>query len=125
MKKALVCGAVDLSVPYGQEVKGEDFGSRCRPEAAALYDTVPDDFLVADLRDPAICADVVDQKFDEIYQFAADMGEPVHYLPDCTTRAVMHKQRDINAEYARGARKRNNKEYFISYPRACIRTQSA
>ena len=33
-----------------------------------------DDFLIGDLRDPVICREVIDRRFDEVYQLAADMG---------------------------------------------------
>ncbi|RLA98310.1 MAG: NAD-dependent dehydratase, partial [Deltaproteobacteria bacterium] len=33
-----------------------------------------DEFVIGDLRDPHLVEKVIDQKFDEIYQFAADMG---------------------------------------------------
>ena len=32
-----------------------------------------DEFFEADLRDPNICAQVIDKGFDEVYQLAADM----------------------------------------------------
>jgi GDP-D-mannose 3',5'-epimerase len=33
-----------------------------------------DDFMIGDLRDPYFVRHMVDQRFDEIYQLAADMG---------------------------------------------------
>src|SRR5215210_4536401 len=33
-----------------------------------------DDFVVADLRDPVACKEIVDRQFDEVYQLAADTG---------------------------------------------------
>ena len=33
-----------------------------------------DDFIIGDLRDPALCDSLLDRRFDEIYQLAADMG---------------------------------------------------
>ena len=37
-------------------------------------DTTADDFLKGDLRNINFCEKVLDQKFDEVYQLAADMG---------------------------------------------------
>ena len=36
--------------------------------------TQADDFIIGDLRNPWICIYAVDQRFDEVYQLAADMG---------------------------------------------------
>ena len=33
-----------------------------------------DDFVIGDLRDPYFCKYVIDRRFDEVYQLAADMG---------------------------------------------------
>lgn len=33
-----------------------------------------DDFIIADLRDSYICRQAVDQRFDEVFQLAGDMG---------------------------------------------------
>ena len=37
------------------------------------WDTVADNFIIGDLRDPQIVSNVIDRKYDEVYQFAADM----------------------------------------------------
>ena len=49
-------------------VRGVDLKS---PE---YWDTYADDFVIADLRDPSLVLKVMDRKFDEVYQLAADMG---------------------------------------------------
>src|ERR1035441_133543 len=36
--------------------------------------TPADDFVIGDLRDPLLCRQVIDRRFDEVYQLAADMG---------------------------------------------------
>ena len=38
------------------------------------WDTYADDFIIGDLRDPDLVSKVIDRKFDEVYQLAADMG---------------------------------------------------
>ena len=76
MKTALVCGAggfignhmVKRLKKEGIWVRGVD---RKYPE---FNETAADDFLIGDLRDRHVCLQVVDQHFDEVYQFAADMG---------------------------------------------------
>ncbi|WP_278705547.1 NAD-dependent epimerase/dehydratase family protein [Parabacteroides goldsteinii] len=76
MKTALVCGAggfigshmVKRLKNEGYWVKGVDLKY---PEFSP---TEADDFMIGDLRDTDVCNRAVDRKFDEIYQFAADMG---------------------------------------------------
>ncbi len=76
MKKILVCGAggfigshlVNRLKNEGAWVRGVDLKY---PRYAA---TVADDFVIGDLRDYGLCRAVVDMKFDEVYQLAADMG---------------------------------------------------
>ena len=75
-KKALVCGAGGFIGSHmvkklklegywvrGADVKEPDFSG-----------TEADEFLTGDLTDQAFCDDVTNIEFDEIYQFAADMG---------------------------------------------------
>jgi len=38
------------------------------------WETFADDFVIGDLRDPKIVESVIDFKFDQVYQLAADMG---------------------------------------------------
>ena len=76
MKKVLVLGAggfigahlVNRLKSEGCWVKGVDL--KYPPYA----ETQADDFIIGDLRDPNVCSKAVDQKFDEVYQLAADMG---------------------------------------------------
>ena len=76
MKCALVCGAggfignhlVSRLKQEGFWVRGVDLKY---PE---FSQTEADDFVIGDLRDTALCREIVDRRFDEIYQLAADMG---------------------------------------------------
>jgi len=77
MKKALVCGAggfighhlVKRLKSEGYWVRGVDIKE---PE---FEDTVADNFMVADLREPQACSGALfTQDFEEVYQLAADMG---------------------------------------------------
>lgn len=75
-KTALVCGAggfigshlVKRLKHEGYWVRGVDLKY---PEFSA---TQADDFVIGDLRDQLICREIIDMKFEEIYQLAADMG---------------------------------------------------
>ena len=76
MKTALVLGAggfigshmVDRLKSEGYWVRGVDL------KMPVYADSTADDFMVGDLRSSQVCTQAVDRKFDEIYQFAADMG---------------------------------------------------
>jgi GDP-D-mannose 3', 5'-epimerase len=116
MKRALVCGAGGfIGSHMVKRLKAEGFWVRGVDLKFPIYsDTAADDFLVADLRDAAICANVVDQKFDEIYQFAADMGGAGYIFTGLHDAAVMHNSATINLNMLEAARKRNNKRIFYS-----------
>lgn len=76
MKTALVCGAggfigghlVNRLENEGYWVRGVDIKYHEYTESLA------DEFIKGDLRDPKLVKKVVDQPFDEVYQLAADMG---------------------------------------------------
>jgi len=56
-------------------------------------DVEADDFLIGDLRDPVICREVIDRRFDEVYQLAADMAVQDISLPVTTMRMSCTTQR--------------------------------
>src|SRR5215204_7593216 len=76
MKYALVCGAggfigshlVKRLRQEGFWVRGVDLKF---PE---FSDTAADDFVICDLRDQQSVREVVDRRFTEVYQLAAEMG---------------------------------------------------
>ncbi len=76
MKRALVCGAgVFIGSHMVKRLKREGFWVReVNLKYPRFAPTEADDFTVGDLRDQFLCQRVVDQYFDEVYQFAADMG---------------------------------------------------
>ena len=49
-------------------------GERSRPQISEFGTTVADDFIIGDLRDRSFVDSIIDKKFDEVHQFAADMG---------------------------------------------------
>lgn len=97
-KTALVCGAGGFIGGHlvkhlkrdGCWVRGVDLK---RPEFSP---TAADEFVVGDLRDQAVCRDVVDQPFDEIYQLAADMGGAGYIFTGDHDAEVMHNSAMIN-----------------------------
>lgn len=98
MKKALVCGAggfigshlVKKLKKQGYWVRGADIK---KPEFSP---SAADEFLELDLRSQANCARVLDMKFDEVYQLAADMGGAGYIFTGEHDADVMHNSAQIN-----------------------------
>ena len=82
-------------------------------------ETAADDFVIGDLRDPRLCSEVIDGKFDEVYQFAADMGGAGYVFTGDNDAAIMHNSALINLNILEGIRKRNIKRILYSSS-ACI-----
>lgn len=116
MKRVLVCGAggfigshlVKRLKADGYWVRGVDLKF---PE---FGETVADDFLVGDLRDPLICRAVTDQRFDEVYQLAADMGGAGFVFTGAHDADIMHNSALINLNMLEACHKRNIKRVFYS-----------
>jgi len=116
MKMALVCGAggfigshlVNRLKEEGFWVRGVDLKY---PE---FSETQADDFVVGDLREQSLVNRVVDQKFDEIYQLAADMGGAGYVFTGENDADIMHNSATINLNVLEACRKRNNKNIFYS-----------
>lgn len=121
MKRALVCGAGGfIGSHMVKRLKKEGFWVRGvdlkYPEFAP---TEADDFFLGDLRDPFICQHIVDQRFDEVYQFAADMGGAGFVFTGENDAEIMHNSSMINLNILDTCRRRNVKRIFYSSS-ACI-----
>jgi GDP-D-mannose 3', 5'-epimerase len=81
--------------------------------------TEADDFVIGDLRDPYLCRQIVDRKFREVYQLAADMGGAGYIFTGEHDADVMHNSAMINLNMLDACRKRNVKRIFYSSS-ACI-----
>jgi nucleoside-diphosphate-sugar epimerase len=77
-------------------------------------ETAADDFVIADLREPATCRDIVDRKFDEVYQLAADMGGAGYIFTGEHDAAVMHNSALINLNILEACKNRNCRTVFYS-----------
>jgi GDP-D-mannose 3', 5'-epimerase len=73
-----------------------------------------DDFLIGDLRDPVICREVIDFRFNEIYQLAADMGGAGYIFTGEHDAEVMHNSATINLNILEACRRRNVSRIFYS-----------
>jgi len=82
-------------------------------------ETTADDFVQGDLRDPLFCRSIIDQKFDEIYQLAADMGGAGYIFTGDHDADVMHNSASINLNVLDACLRRNSKRIFYSSS-ACI-----
>jgi GDP-D-mannose 3', 5'-epimerase len=116
MKRALVCGAggfigghlVKRLKAEGFWVRGVDIKRHEYAESAA------DEFLQGDLRIKAFCDQAVDQKFDEIYQLAADMGGAGFVFTGDHDAEIMHNSAMINLNILECVREQGVGEIFYS-----------
>jgi len=98
MKTALVCGAGGfIGGHLVKRLKQEGFWVRGVDLKLHEYsETEADDFVVGDLRDGAFCRSVVDRRFDEVYQLAADMGGAGFIFTGENDADIMHNSATIN-----------------------------
>ena len=78
------------------------------------FDTVGDDFVVGDLRDPNVVSSVIDENMDEVYQLAADMGGAGYIFTGNNDADVMHNSALINLNVAHECVKKNVGKVFYS-----------
>ena len=115
-KKALVCGAGGFIGSHmvkklklegywvrGADVKEPDFSG-----------TEADEFLTGDLTDQSFCKDVTNIEFDEIYQFAADMGGAGYIFTGEHDADVMNNSATINLNILRNIKDYKPKIFFSS-----------
>jgi nucleoside-diphosphate-sugar epimerase len=120
-QRALVCGAggfigghlVKRLKAEGYWVRGVDL------VAPAFAPTAANDFLIADLRDPRVCHDVVTGGIAEVYQLAADMGGAGYTFSGTHDADIMHNSATINLNMAEACRRGGVAKIFYSSS-ACI-----
>ncbi len=116
MKAALVLGAggfigghlVKRLVAEGFWVRGVDLKFHEHVETQAH------DFVIGDLRDPQIVRGVIDRRFDEVYQLAADMGGAGYIFTGENDAQIMHNSATINLNVVDACHKRNIVNVFYS-----------
>ena len=98
MKAALVCGAGGfIGGHLVKSLKAEGFWVRGVDLKRHEYaETEGDDFVLGDLRDPYFCRHVIDQRFDEVYQLAADMGGAGFIFTGENDADIMHNSATVN-----------------------------
>lgn len=115
-KSALVCGAGGfIGSHLVKRLKREGFWVRGVdlkfPEFA---ETEADDFIIGDLRDQTVCDRVIDRRFDEVFQLAADMGGAGYIFTGLNDADIMHNSATINLNVLDRLHKRNTKRVFYS-----------
>src|SRR6201991_3933610 len=121
MATALVCGAGGfIGSHLVKRLKREGFWVRgVDLKFPSFSDTEADDFVVGDLRDQGLCRAVIDRRFDEVYQLAADMGGAGFIFTGEHDADVMHNSATINLNVLDACHKRGVKKIFYSSS-ACI-----
>lgn len=121
MKKALVLGGGGfIGSHMVRKLKEENFWVRSvdlkYPE---FSETNADDFICGDLSDPVVVKEAIDTKFDEIYQFAADMGGAGFIFTGENDADIMRNSALINLNVLEACLRRNSRKIFYSSS-ACI-----
>ena len=116
MRSALILGAGGfIGSHMVKRLKSEGFWVRGVDLKFPFYSPSPaDDFAIGDLRDPYFCRSVIDRKFDEIYQFAADMGGAGYIFTGDHDADIMQNSAIINLNVLDAAVKRNIQRIFYS-----------
>src|SRR5215467_349421 len=121
MRNALVCGAGGfIGSHLVKRLKKEGFFVRgVDLKFPDFSETRADDFVTGDLRDPYVVKSVIDRRFDEVYQLAADMGGAGYIFTGDHDADVMHNSASINLNILEEGRKAGVKRLFYSSS-ACI-----
>ena len=120
-KTALVCGAGGfIGSHLVKKLKREGFWVRGDDVKYPEFSkTEADDFVIADLREPNVCKNILDRPFDEVYQLAADMGGAGYIFTGEHDADVMHNSATINLNMVYYGQKAGIKKIFYSSS-ACI-----
>jgi len=115
-KTALVCGAGGfIGGHLVKRLKNEGFWVRgVDLKFHEHEETEADDFAIGDLRDQRFVREVVDQRFDEVYQLAADMGGAGYIFTGENDADIMHNSATINLNVLDACHKRTIKRVFYS-----------
>jgi GDP-D-mannose 3',5'-epimerase len=116
MKKALVCGAGGfIGSHMVKRLKKEGYWVRGVDLKHTQYaPTEADDFVIGDLREQSVCRDVVDDSFDIIYQFAADMGGAGFVFTGENDADILHNSALINLNMVELAARHKIPKIFYS-----------
>ena len=116
MRAALVCGAggfigghlVKSLKAEGFWVRGVDLKRHEYAEAES------DDFVLGDLREPYLCKHVIDRRFDEVYQLAADIGGAGFIFTGQNDADIIHNAATVNLNVIDACCRRRVERIFYS-----------
>jgi len=116
VKKALVLGAGGfIGSHMVKRLKSEGYWVRGADLKYPLYSkTAADEFFQGDLTEQAFCDVVTNIEFDEIYQFAADMGGAGYIFSGDNDADVMNNSATINLNILRRIKDYKPKIFFSS-----------
>eukprot|EP00736_Rhodelphis_marinus_P007474 Rmarinus@m.15994 len=102
MKKAIVLGAGGfIGSHLVKRLKGEGYHVTGVDLKYPEYsETEADKFVIGDLRDAKLVAEVISENADEVYQLAADMGGAGYIFTGDNDAHVMHNSALINLHVA-------------------------
>jgi len=115
-KSALVLGAGGfIGSHLVNKLKAEGFWVRgVDLKFPEFEETGADDFVIGDLRDRIVCSRVVDRRFDEVYQLAADMGGAGYIFTGKNDADIMQNSATINLNILDVCHQCNIKRIFYS-----------
>jgi GDP-D-mannose 3', 5'-epimerase len=116
MRSVLVCGAGGfIGGHLVKRLKAESFWVRGVDLNYHEYaETKADDFVIGDLRDPYFCRHVIDRRFHEVYQLAADMGGAGFIFTGENDADIMHNSATINLNVLDACYRRSIRRIFYS-----------
>jgi GDP-D-mannose 3', 5'-epimerase len=116
MKTALVCGGGGfIGNHLVRRLKQDGMWVRAVDLKYPEYsETEADDFVVGDLRDAVFCREIIDRRFDEVYQLAADMGGAGFIFTGENDAEIMYNSASINLNVLETCRRRNIRRIFYS-----------
>ena len=115
-QRALVCGAGGfIGSHIVKRLKAEGWWVRGVDQKLPLFsETEADEFVRGDLRSSDFCQKIVDRRFDEVYQLAADMGGAGYIFIGAHDADIMHNSATINLNMLDVCSKRNIPRVFYS-----------
>jgi len=116
MKTVLVCGAGGfIGGHLVRRLKREGFWVRGVDLKLNEYsESEADEFVLGDLREQSLVREIVDRKFDEVYQLAADMGGAGYIFTGDNDADVMHNSATINLNVLEEVYQKGCKRVFYS-----------
>ena len=121
MKNILVCGGGGfIGSHLVKKLKEQGYYvSVCDVKFPDFSESPADRFVLGDLRNPDVCDDVFDRKFDEVFQLAADMGGAGYIFTGEHDADVMHNSALVNLNVVERCHKNKANRVFYSSS-ACV-----